>query len=419
MKEIITLLPNDMKLGRLKRVAAYARVSVDSDPMLHSLDAQITYYRRLIQNNSDWELAGVFADRGISGTKVEKREAFLELIKKCEKGQIDIILCKSISRFARNTVDLLEAIRYLKYLGVEVRFERERISTFSKEGELILTILASFAQEESRSISENVKWGMRKQYASGEAVSWNKHVYGYRYDDELKQYIIIPDEAAVVREIYGMFLEGKSFHQIAADLNKRGFTTTNGCNFDKGTIGRIISNEIYTGDIMWQKKYVESYLTKVKKVNNGEFPKYIYHNCHEAIIKREDFERASEIRKQRKNKYCRHIFGYEYNYELNRYFIISEEAEIIRFIFKMYLEWYNFAEIAVKITELGIRTVRGNNFTRYSIGNIVRNDFYGNSVTVETADVGEACHEAILEDITYARVLIERERRSVLQWKQF
>lgn len=222
MKEIITLQSEKTMFFKRKRVAAYARVSVESEPMLHSVNAQISYYSKLIQNNPDWDYIGVYADRGITGTKIQKRDAFQELMNECEKGNVDIILCKSISRFARNTVDLLESVRRLKKLGVEVRFERENISSFSKEGELILTILASFAQEESRSISENVKWGMRRKYASGEAKAWNKHVYGYRFDDELNQYVFILDEAKIVREIFNMYLNGESFRQIANILNSRG-----------------------------------------------------------------------------------------------------------------------------------------------------------------------------------------------------
>ena len=162
MKKVTAIEPKRHLLVPQKRVAAYARVSEDSDPMMRSVEAQISYYSKLIQSNPDWIYAGVYADKGISGTGIKHRRSFLEMMQACEEGRIDIILCKSISRFARNTVDLLNAIRRLKELGVEVQFEREHISSLSKEGEFMLTILASFAQEESRSISENVKWGMRK-----------------------------------------------------------------------------------------------------------------------------------------------------------------------------------------------------------------------------------------------------------------
>lgn len=419
MKEIITLQSNIAKENKKMRVAAYARVSVNSEPMLHSIDAQISYYNNLIHNTPDWEYVGIYADIGISGTIINKREAFQELMKQCEKGNVDIILCKSISRFARNTVDLLESVRHMKEIGVEIRFEREHISTSSKNGEFLLTLLASFAQEESRSISENIKWGMRKKYISGNAISWNKHVYGYLFDDNQKQYIIIPNEAEVVRKIFDMYLSGKSFHQIADNMNKRGITTTNGCKFDKGTIGRIVGNEIYTGDILWQKKYVESHLTRKKKTNKGELPMYLYQNCHEPIIEREIFERAKEIRNDRRKNYYRHIFGYRYDSESNSYFIIPEEAEAIKFIFEKFLERYNYSEIAKIATAHGIRTVRNNYFTRYSIGKLIRNKFYGISVTNEMTDDKKSCHKAIIDKKTFALVLTEQERRKNLQWKQF
>lgn len=419
MKEIITLQSNIAKENKKMRVAAYARVSVNSEPMLHSIDAQISYYNNLIHNTPDWEYVGIYADIGISGTIINKREAFQELMKQCEKGNVDIILCKSISRFARNTVDLLESVRHMKEIGVEIRFEREHISTSSKNGEFLLTLLASFAQEESRSISENIKWGMRKKYISGNAISWNKHVYGYFFDDNQKQYIIIPNEAEVVRKIFDMYLSGKSFHQIADNMNKRGITTTNGCKFDKGTIGRIVGNEIYTGDILWQKKYVESHLTKKKKTNKGELPMYLYQNCHEPIIEREIFERAKEIRNDRRKNYYRHIFGYRYDSESNSYFIIPEEAEAIKFIFEKFLERYNYSEIAKIATAHGIRTVRNNYFTRYSIGKLIRNNFYGISVTNEMTDYKKSCHKAIIDKKTFSLVLTEQERRKNLQWKQF
>lgn len=419
MKEIIALMPVYTKNDTRKRVAAYVRVSMDSESMLHSAEAQASYYIKIIQNNPNWEYAGIYADRGISGTKIGKREAFQELMDECEKGGIDIILCKSISRFARNTVDLLQSVRYLKELGVEVCFEREQLSTFSKEGELMLTILASFSQEESRSISENVKWGMRRKYVSGDATPWNKHVFGYRFDDTLKRYIPIPDEADAVREIFSMYLNGKSFRQIADNMNKKGIKTTNGCYFDKGTIGRIIGNEIYTGNILWQKKFVENHLTKIKKQNTGELPMYVYHNCHEAVIEYDAFEKAKEIREERRQKYYRHIFGYRYDYETNQYFIIPEEAETIKFIFKMYLDKHNYAEIAKEVNAMKIRTVRGNCFTRYSIGIIIRNDFYGISITDKNAVSPLPCHKAILDSEIFTQVLAERERRKNLQWKQF
>ena len=173
---------------RRKRVAAYARVSVESARMQHSLSAQISYYSALIQKTPEWEYAGVYADYGISGTGMRDRDEFNRMLADCEAGRIDIILTKSIQRFARNTVDLLNTVRHLKELGIEVRFEKENINSMSGDGELMLSILASFAQEESRSISENSKWGIRKRFQSGEIGAANKHILGYRYDDDPVSY---------------------------------------------------------------------------------------------------------------------------------------------------------------------------------------------------------------------------------------
>lgn len=181
-----------------KKVAAYARISMESERMNHSLSAQISYYSSLIQKNPDWQYAGVFADDGISGTGIAKRDEFKRMIEAADNGEIDIILTKSIQRFARNTVDLLETVRHLKDIGVEVRFEKEHINSMSGDGELMLTILASFAQEESRSLSENCKWGIRKRFEKG-IPNGHFRVYGYRWEgDEL---VIVPEEAEVVRRI--------------------------------------------------------------------------------------------------------------------------------------------------------------------------------------------------------------------------
>ena len=190
-----------------KKVAAYARISMESERMNHSLSAQISYYSSLIQKNPDWQYAGVFADDGISGTGIAKRDEFKRMIEAADNGEIDIILTKSIQRFARNTVDLLETVRHLKDIGVEVRFEKEHINSMSGDGELMLTILASFAQEESRSLSENCKWGIRKRFEKG-IPNGHFRVYGYRWEgDEL---VIVPEEAEVVRRIFQNFLDGKS-----------------------------------------------------------------------------------------------------------------------------------------------------------------------------------------------------------------
>lgn len=184
MRTIEIIMPQAPALVRRKRVAAYARVSVESARMQHSLSAQVSYYSAFIQQHAEWEYAGVYADYGISGTGTKDRDEFNRLLADCDAGKIDIVLTKSIQRFARNTVDLLNVVRHLRELGIEVRFEKENINSMSGDGELMLSILASFAQEESRSISDNCKWGIRKRFQSGEIGAANKHILGYRYDDD-------------------------------------------------------------------------------------------------------------------------------------------------------------------------------------------------------------------------------------------
>lgn len=292
MKTISKIELHPTVLPRKKRVAAYARVSKETERLLHSVSEQISYYNDLIQKNPEWEFAGIFADSGISGTRTEHRSEFQRLIQECENGRVDLILCKSISRFARNTVDLLSTIRHLKEIGVEVRFEKENISTFSKDGEFMLSILASFAQEESRSISENCKWGIRKRFQDGTIGTANKHILGYRYDEEGKQYVIIPEEAEIVRWMFQMFLDGLSFQQIADNLTAAGVQTILGNNFQEASVRVHILNEVYAGDIRRQKTHTPDPISKIKVKNEGELPQYLYTDCHEAIIDRETYEKV-------------------------------------------------------------------------------------------------------------------------------
>ena len=292
MKTIEVLTPKASEPPRRKRVAAYARVSVESARMQHSLSAQISYYSALIQRHTEWEYAGVYADYGTSGTGTKDRDEFNRLLADCNAGKIDIILTKSIQRFARNTVDLLNTVRHLKALGIEVRFEKESINSLSGDGELMLSILASFAQEESRSISENSKWGIRKRFQSGEIGAANKHILGYRYDDDLKQYMIIPEEAVIVRRMFQLYLEGKSLQAICDDLNGRGYRTVNGCLFQEASLSLLIKNEIYTGDLRRQKSYMEDPITKNKVKNRGELPQFYMQDCHEGILDRETYAKV-------------------------------------------------------------------------------------------------------------------------------
>ena len=278
-------------LPTMKKVAAYARVSVESETMRHSLSAQISYYSSLIQKNPDWQYAGVFADYGISGTRINKRNEFQRMIEAADKGEIDIILTKSIQRFARNTVDLLVTVRHLKDIGVEVRFDREHLSSLSSDGELMLTILASFAQEESRSISNNCKWSIRKRFQKG-IPNGRFRVYGYRWEgDEL---VIVPEEAEVVRWIYMNFLLGKSRLETERELAAEGITTRSGNRWVDSNIRQILTNVTYTGNLLLQKAFIADPITKRRKKNRGELPQYYVENTHPAIIDKATFDHVQE-----------------------------------------------------------------------------------------------------------------------------
>ncbi|MCR5599524.1 MAG: recombinase family protein [Ruminococcus sp.] len=401
MKEVITIAPVKSLFMPKKRVAAYARVSVNNDPMMRSVEAQVSYYSKLIQSNPDWIYAGVYADKGISGTGIKQRHSFQEMIQACEEGSIDIILCKSISRFARNTVDLLNTIRHLRELGVEVQFEKEHISSLSKEGEFMLTILASFAQEESRSISENVKWGIRKRYAKGEYTISHQHVLGYRYDPELKNYVIIPEEAAIVREIITMYLDGKSTGDILKKLKAEGKQTTFGKQFEYERIHVILSNEIYTGNRLLQKSYVESHLTKKQKKNKGELPQFLCSGTHEAIIDQETFDRVQEEKKRRGKFYADRYLGY--HPENGKYVLDPVETEYVKWIFKKYLEHIPLLQIESEMNKMGVRTHREKNFRQNTIANIVQNDFYA----PDNPDV----NEHLFDEETYEKIMAERKFR--------
>jgi len=222
LKNVTKIEPVKPIMPELKKVAAYARVSMESERLQHSLAAQVSYYSDLIQKHPGWKYAGVYADDGISGTKTTKRDEFNRMLQDCEDGKIDIILTKSISRFARNTVDLLTTVRRLKELGISVRFEKEKIDSLSEDGELMLTLLASFAQEEIRSLSDNVKWGTRKRMEKG-IPNGHFTILGYEWEDD--HLVIVPEEAAIVRRIYQNFLDGKSRLETERELAAEGITT--------------------------------------------------------------------------------------------------------------------------------------------------------------------------------------------------
>ncbi len=295
MRKISKLEVKLPQLPERKKVAAYARISEEKGRTLHSLSAQVSFYSSFIQNHREWKYAGVYADEGISGTTDDRAE-FRRMLEDCEKGKIDIILTKSISRFARNTVDLLETVRHLKELGIEVRFEKENISSISEDGELMLTLLASFAQEESRSTSENVKWAIRKGFEQGKTNSFC--IYGYRWDGE--QFNIVPEEAEVVRLIYDNFLKGLSAEQTEKQLDEMGIKSYTGGHFSNTSIRAILRQERYTGNILLQKTYVENHISHKTKINNGELPMYYAENTHPAIIDQDTFDKVqTEITRRR------------------------------------------------------------------------------------------------------------------------
>lgn len=301
MREVHKVKPSMPVIMRKKRVAAYARVSLDSERLMHSLSAQVSYYSEYIQKNPHWIYAGVYADEGISGTQTDKRDEFNRLMKDCEDGKIDIILVKSISRFARNTVDLLSAVRHLKSLGIDVIFEKENINSMSNDGELMLSILASFAQEESRSISENVKWGTRKRFEKG-IPNGRVRVFGYKWEDDIL--VVVPEEAEIVKRIYSEFIGGKVPRAIANGLNDNGITTRMGCKWSDFGIRTILQNVTYTGNMLLQKVFVDDPITKHRKTNRGELPRYFVENTHEPIIEKNIFDKAqAEFEKRsRRNK---------------------------------------------------------------------------------------------------------------------
>ncbi len=277
-----------------KKVAAYARVSKDTEKLMHSLSAQISYYSNLIQRTSDWEYAGVYVDAGLTGTNTQARPEFQRLVADCEAGKIDIVLTKSISRFARNTVDLLATVRRLKELGVEVRFEKEHINSLSSDGEVMLSILASFAQEESTSLSRNIKWVVQKKYKEGRVHSHQK-MLGYKWEDE--EMVIIPEEAETVRYIFNSYIQGKSVGEITKELNSQGLKSVRGKNFSEGSIVKILHNEQYTGCLILQQSY--NYGPKKQKLNYGEMPMYRVDDHHPAIISEETFSAAVAMREKR------------------------------------------------------------------------------------------------------------------------
>ena len=313
---------NNVKRGQKPklRVAAYCRVSTDSDEQATSYEAQIEHYTEYISKNPDWILAGIFADEGITGTNTKKRTEFNRMIDECMDGNIDMIITKSISRFARNTLDCLKYIRQLKEKNIPVFFEKESINTMDSKGEVLLTIMASLAQQESQSLSQNIKLGLQYRYQQGHVQVNHNRFLGYTKDAD-GHLIIDPDQAEIVRRIYREYLEGFSMDKIAAGLERDGVLTGAGkAKWHTSTINKILRNEKYMGDALLQKTYTTDFLTKKRIKNNGTVPQYYVESDHEAIIPKDIFLLVQEelVRRRvvrtskngkRRSYSCKHCFA--------------------------------------------------------------------------------------------------------------
>lgn len=299
-------------------MAAYCRVSTDQEEQLSSYENQVNYYTNYIQNNPEYEMVGVYADEGISGTNTKKRENFKRMIADCDAGKIDRIIVKSISRFARNTLDCLNYVRRLKELGVGVTFEKENIDTLDAKGEVLLTILSSLAQDESRSISENSTWGIRKRFEQGK-VSVNTTKFMGFDKDEHGNLVINKEQAKTVRLIYEKFLNGRNYFSLARELNEAGIPGWNGeVKWIASTIEKMLHNEKYKGDALLQKTYTVDFLAKKRRKNKGQVAQYYIADNHPAIVKPTIWDAAQlEIERRRAYMQEHNIKAYYSNLEGN------------------------------------------------------------------------------------------------------
>jgi site-specific DNA recombinase len=298
-------------------MAAYCRVSTDQLEQLSSYEAQVNYYTNYINNSSEYEFAGVFADEGISGTNTKKREQFNKMIEDCKAGKIDLIITKSISRFARNTLDCLNYVRMLKDLRIGVIFEKENINTLDSKGEVLLSILSSLAQDESRSISENSTWGIRRRFEQGKVTVNHTKFIGYDKDEE-GNLVINEKQAKIVRRIYTDYLNGKGPNRIAREFEEEGMPNWNGkAKWYESSIRKMLSNEKYKGDALLQKTYTVDFLSKKRALNNGEVPQYYVEDSHPAIIDKDMWE-AVQLEMER-----RMIFAKQHG--LKRYDYASDD----------------------------------------------------------------------------------------------
>ena len=286
-----------------KRVCAYCRISTDSEDQKHSLEAQVAYYSRLIGERNNWIFSGIYADEDRSGTKLNGRDEFQKMMQDCRRGQHDYIITKSVTRFARNTVDSIQAIRELKALGIGIYFEKERVDTLSEKSEQLLTILSSIAQGESENISANVRWSVVRRFQNGTFII-SDPAYGYCKDPD-GNLIIEPKEAAVVRRIFEAYLGGMGSYTIAQSLQKEGIPTSRKSNgWQEGTVKEILKNPVYEGDLLLQKTCTTEGIPFRTKRNHGELPQYLIRDNHEPIISREEAEAVRKLCTYRKEQQC-------------------------------------------------------------------------------------------------------------------
>ena len=295
------------------RVGAYCRVSTDQDDQKNSFDNQVSHYTRYIDEKPEYQLVDIYTDEGITGTNTKKREGFNRMIADCEAGKIDLVITKSISRFARNTQDCLHYSRKLKALGIGIIFEKENINTMDASGELLFTILSSLAQEESRNISENSKWGIRHNFRQGIIHINAMNFMGYDVDDDRKL-VINPEQAKIVKRIFREFLEGWTPNEIAKRLNDDKVKGVHGKPSWTGkTISGMLINEKYKGDARLQKSFTEDYLTKRRVINEGQIEQYYVKDSHKAIIPRAEWE-AVQMEMERRKEYCREVGAKQYGF---------------------------------------------------------------------------------------------------------
>lgn len=288
------------KSEKILRVAAYCRVSTNEREQHNSYVNQINYYTEYITSNANWSLVSVFADEGTSGTSVKNRQEFMKMFKMCKLGKIDLILCKSISRFARNTLDCLNYVRELKKLGVSVLFEKENINTGEENSEFMITLYAAFAQAESESISKNITWGIEKKYKEGRVSYKLDCVLGYRPGSDGRP-VIVESEAKHVRDIFSLFIAGRSMGYIAKTMSNEKVMRRNGsCLWERKNVEQILKNEKYAGMVILQKTVTTDFITHSRVKNTGQKPMYILKNMHDAIISEEIFDAATKMFEKRR-----------------------------------------------------------------------------------------------------------------------